>query len=154
MSIQTILPLWKRLSSLPMGKWIFSYLIRFVNPYTGKLGSQVSVFEKGYAEIILEDKKRNRNHLNSIHAIALTNLGEFTSGISVLGSLDKNIRGIVSHISVDFIKKARGRLRAVSRCDLPDIKEDTEFNVFAEIFDAEDELVARVDVTWKLGLKR
>lgn len=121
MSIPTTLPLWKRVSSLPMGRRVFSYLIRFVNPYRGKLGAQVAAFEKGYAEIILEDK---------------------------------NIRGIVSHISVDFIKKARGRLGAVSRCDLPDIKGDTEFNVFAEIFDAEDELVARVDERWKLGLKR
>lgn len=154
MSIQTIFSLWQRLSPLPMGKWIFSYLIRFVNPYTGNLGAQVRIFENGYAEIILEDKKRNRNHLNSIHAIALTNLGEFTSGMAVLGSLDDNIRGIVSHISVDFIKKARGRLRAVSRCNLPDIKEDREFKVFAEIFDAENELVARVDVIWKLGLIR
>ena len=153
-SINTVLPLWRRLSSTRAGRCFFSYLIRFVNPYTGALGAQIQVLQSGYAEVSLDDKKRNRNHLNSVHAIALTNLGELTSGIAVLSSLDDNTRGIVRHISVDFMKKARGRLRAVCRCDLPEIKYDLEFKVFAEIFDAEDEIVSRVDVTWQLGPRK
>jgi len=152
MSIHTVLAVWKKLSPYGMGRWLFSYLIRFINPYTGSLGARVQVLEAGYAEVSLEDKKRN--HLDCVHAIALTNLGEFTSGMAVLGSLEENIRGIVSHISVDFIKKARGRLRAVCQCNVPRVNKDTEFTVFSEIFDEDNELVSRVDVTWKLGLRR
>jgi len=154
MSVSNIFSLWKKLSYTRLGKWLFSYLVRFVNPYTGNLGAQVQVLEPGYAEVSLDDKKRNRNHLNSVHAIALSNLGEFTSGIAVLSSLDENVRGIVTHISVDFMKKARGRLNAVCRCSLPEIKDDVEFKVFADIFDQDKELVSRVNVTWQLGIKR
>ena len=154
MSISNIFSLWKKLSSTGLGRWFFSYLIRFINPYTGNLGAQVQVLEPGYAEVSLNDKKRNRNHLHSIHAIALSNLGEFTSGIAVLSSLNENVRGIVTHISVDFMKKARGKLKAVCRCSLPEIKEDVELKVFADIFDQDNELVSRVNVTWQLGIKR
>jgi len=150
MSINKIFSLWKIFSRYPFGKWIFSYLIRFVNPYTGRLGAKVEHFEKGHVEVVLQDKKKNRNHLNSVHAIALTNLGEFTSGIAVLGSLPSNIRGIVTHISIDFIKKARGTLKAVCRCEIPVINKDTDFLIQAEIYDKEKDLVARIQVNWKL----
>lgn len=151
MSIQKVLALWKIFSKYQLGKWCFSYLIRFVNPYTGALGAQIESLEEGYAEVILKDKKRNRNHLNSVHAIALTNLGELTSGIAVLSSLPSNVRGIVTHISIDFIKKARGTLKAVCRCEVPEITEETEYVVKADIFNLENELVASVKVTWSLG---
>lgn len=151
MSIQKLFRYWDFFSKLPFGKAFFSYLIRFVNPYTGSLGGQIDVLEIGYAQVTLKDKKKNRNHLNSIHAIALTNLGEFTSGIAVLGALKPNMRGIVKHISIDFLKKARGTLRAVCECEIPLITEDTEFMVYAEIFDAQDECVAKISVLWKLG---
>ena len=153
-SLNMILPLWEKLSFSRLGRWIFSYCIRFINPYTGALGAQIQVLQPGYAEVTLDDKRRNRNHLNSVHAIALSNLGELTSGIAVLSSLDDKTRGIVTEISAKFTKKARGRLRAVCRCELPDIECDTEFKVFAEIFDAKDEIVSRVDVTWQLGVVR
>ncbi|PHR58900.1 MAG: DUF4442 domain-containing protein [Arcobacter sp.] len=152
MSIQKVFSFWKYFSNIPLGKAFFSYLIRFVNPYTGSLGACIDVLEKGHAQVLLKDKKKNRNHLNSIHAIALTNLGEFTSGIAVLGSLEPNIRGIVKHISIEFLKKARGTLRAVCKCELPKINKDTEFMVYADIFDVQGECVAKVSVLWKLGL--
>jgi len=152
MPITKVLSLWKRFSKYRVGKWLFSYLIRFINPYTDALGAKVDIFEAGHAEVILEDHKINKNHLNSVHAVALTNLGEFTSGIAVMGSLKENVRGIVSHISIDFIKKARGVLKAVSRCETPEITGNTEFIVYAEIFNSEDELVSRIHVTWQLGL--
>ena len=153
MSVDIILSIWKRLSTTRFGRKLFSYLVRFFNPYTGRLGAQVEVLEPGYAEITLKDIRRNRNHLNSVHAIALSNLGEFTSGIAVLVSLDTKTRGIVTHISVDFFKKARGELRAISRCELPCVDKEMEFKVYADIFDQAKDKVARVDVTWKLGRK-
>ena len=151
MPIHKVLALWKSFSKSRFGKRLFSYLIRFVNPYSGTLGAQIDVFEKGYAEVYLPDKRKNRNHLDSIHAIALTNLGELTSGIAVLGSLPSNVRGIVTHISIDFFKKARGTLKAVCKCSPPEVIKDTEYIVKADIFNAEDELVSQVSVTWQLG---
>ncbi len=151
MPITKVLSLWKSFSKYRVGKSLFSYLIRFVNPYTGALGATIDVFEAGHAEVLLKDYKKNRNHLDSVHAVALINLGEFTSGIAVLGSLKENVRGIVTHISVDFIKKARGVLKAVCRCDIPEIESDRQLIVYTEIFNAQDELVSRVHVTWQLG---
>ncbi len=146
--------LWQSVSSTRIGRVLFSYLIRFFNPYTGALGAQIEVLEKGYSRVSLKDKAKNRNHLNSVHAIALTNLGEFTSGIAVLTSLDKNTRGIVTHLSSEFVKKARGTLSAESRCVLPNIEDVCDYTVMCEIFDEVKDLVCRVEVTWRLEIRQ
>jgi len=143
--------LWLRLHKLPGGCWLFSRLLNWLIPYTGTIGANVKVLQPGYAQLELRDRRRVRNHLNSIHAIALTNLGEITSGLAMLGILSDKTRGIPTNISIDFYKKARGKLIAESHCELPEIKEDTDFEVYAEIKDSEGDVVARTTVNWRLG---
>lgn len=144
--------LWRRLYPIPGGKWIFSRLITWANPYTGSIRANVLALKPGYARIELKDKRRIRNHLNSIHAVALVNLGEFTSGLALLSTLGTKVRGIPTHISVEFIKKARGKLIAESHCKPPAVQDDMEFVVHTDIRDSSDELVARTTVCWRLGL--
>ncbi len=142
--------MWKGLSSCRFSRLLFSYAIRWFNPYTGRLGAVIEVWKKGHAELSLKDRGANRNHLNSIHALALSNLGEFASGLALLSALEGKSRGIVISLCSEFIKKARGELRAVCRCAPPQVSEACEYEVMSEIYDAQDELVCRVRVTWKL----
>lgn len=144
--------LWTRLSPLPGGSWIFSRILGAMVPYTGSISPHVRELRPGYARTTMGDRRGVRNHLNSVHAIALVNLGEVTSGLAMLSALPPGTRSIVTGLTAEFLKKARGTLTAECRCDVPDrIGEPLEQTVTADITNGSGEIVTRVHVTWRVS---
>lgn len=142
---------WQRLSGKPGGKALFSIIIGRTAPYTGTIGARAVELRAGYAKWTMRDRRGLRNHLDSIHAVALVNLAEVTSGTAMLMSLPAGTRGIVTSLSTTYIKKARGTLTAECRCELPPIEGDVHFDLQAEIRDEAGDVVATATVTWLLS---
>lgn len=147
----TIARWWGRLAPLPGGKVLFSILIGRLTPYTGSIGARVEALGPGYARWTMRDRRRVRNHLDSIHAIALANLAEVTGGTAMLMALPRDVRGIVTSVSIEYLKKARGTLTAVCRCEVPTVDGEASLDVSTEIRDREQQIVARAIVRWRLA---
>ena len=142
---------WDRLSGVPMGKWLFSRAIGWMAPYTGTVGALVDDLRPGYARVLLKDRKKVRNHLNSVHAIALMNLGEMSTGLALMSAMPDDARGILAGLSMDYHKKARGLLTAECSCEIPDSSERHEYEIIGEIKDEAGELVATAKARWLIG---
>lgn len=146
------LALWRQLSPLPFGRELFMLVFGNLVPYSGALGARVESLEPGHVVMTLRDRRGVRNHLNSVHAIALANLGEMASGLAMATALPAGVRGIVTGLGIEYGKKARGVLTAESRVTVPEVRGDLEFDVQAAIRDAVGDVVATVKVRWRLGL--
>jgi acyl-coenzyme A thioesterase PaaI-like protein len=120
-------------------------------PYSGSVGPRIRLLEPGHCRVEIPDRRSNRQHLGSVHAIALMNVAEMASGMAMMSGLPEGIRGIVTNISIEYLKKARGTITAEARVAVPTVTEDRDFDVVSECFDREGTCVARATVRWRLG---
>jgi acyl-coenzyme A thioesterase PaaI-like protein len=150
----SVLKWWSRLAKLPAGTRIFSLALGWMTPYSGTIRSRVEELKPGYARVSMRDRRRVRNHLHSIHAIALINLGEIATGLAVLSSITEDMRGIVIDIHAEYLKKARGKLTASAEFELPEtLQNDTPCQVEALLRDQAGETVTKVTATWLIGYR-
>ena len=145
--------LWGRLHHLPGGKWLFSFLLGIAAPYTGTMRPRVLELRPGYARVRLRDRWRVRNHLKSVHAVALVNLAEAASGLAMMCGLPQDMRGILVGFSIDYVKKARGTLIAECTAPAPEPGVKREYQLEATIRDEEGDIVATGRPKWLIGPK-
>lgn len=150
-SVTTLRAWWTRFRDLPGGPWLFSRIFGFAIPYSGSVSPRIRVLQPGRAVIAMGDRRGVRNHLTSIHAIALTNLAEMTTGLALGYGLPDGMRTILVRVECEFLKKARGTITAT--CDAPVFTEIVEKEVLVEsvLTNEAGDLVAKGRAVWLAG---
>lgn len=145
---------WDGLTQVPGGKLLFSQLVGRMAAYTGSIGARVEELRHGFAETSMRDRPKLRNHLRSVHAIALANLAELTGNIAVAYSMPDDARFIVAGLSIEYVKKARGTIRGLCHCPTVTSNERKEYPVLVTLLDASGDEVAKVTLRTLVGPKK
>jgi acyl-coenzyme A thioesterase PaaI-like protein len=146
--------LWDRLGALPLGDRLFSRAIGLAAPYTGSVGARVLELREDHCQAELRDRWSVRNHLTSVHAVALANLAEMTGNLAVAYTLPDDARFIVAGMSMEYLAKARGTITAVCDQPMPRVADKREIEVVVEMFDRKGQLVARGRLRTLIGPKK
>ncbi len=109
-----LLSLYRRLTRWPGGHWLFSRAVCFKAPYFASISPRITALEPGRCEGTLADRRKVRNHIGTVHAIAMCNLAELTAGLMVDASLPTGMRWIPRGMQVQYLAKARGNLHALA----------------------------------------
>jgi uncharacterized protein (TIGR00369 family) len=145
---------WQRLSGLPGGKLVFSKMVGQAAPYTATVGARVVELREGFARVQMADRRKVRNHLNCVHAVALTNLAELTGNIAMAYSLPPDARFIVAGLSIEYLKKARGEITGEASFAVPTSAAKQTYEVPVVLKDRAGTEVARAKLQTLVGPKK
>lgn len=142
---------WDKLAPVEDGPRYFSDFIGKMAPYSGSIGAVVTSLAPGRCTVVLEDRQAVRNHLGSVHAIALVNLAELAGNLALTYGLPDSARFIVAGLSIEYIKKARGRITATT--DMPPVAsaEKREYDVPVTLTDEAGVVVAKANLRTLVG---
>jgi acyl-coenzyme A thioesterase PaaI-like protein len=146
-----IMEKWQRAGKSRLGRWLFSRAIGRFAPYTGTINAQIGELEPGRSLVTMRDRHAVRNHLNSVHAVALANLTELTGSLAIIASMQPNTRMIPIKLETEYLKKARRTLIAEGRCELPEPGFEGDFEGSVVIRDDGGDEVAHGRVTVVIG---
>ena len=148
---QNVVERWKRARGTSLGRWLFSRGVGRFAPYTGTIGARVETLERGRSVVAMRDRKAVRNHLRSIHAVALTNLIELSGSLSIIASMHPDTRMIPIRLESEFVKKARGTVTAEGTCEPPAQGYEGELRANVVVRDQTGDEVTRGRVTVVIG---
>lgn len=109
-----LLKLWQRCDSVPGGKHLFSTIFSAQAPYFFTISPLLTEVAPGKAVARMKDRPWKRNHIKSVHAIAMCNLAEYVVGAVAVASIPDDIRWIPSGMQVQYTKVAHGTLTATA----------------------------------------
>ena len=112
--MSSALSLYRRLTPLPFGRWLYGRLICFKAPYFATIAPKFLALEPGRCAVAIRDRRRVHNHIGTVHAIALCNVAELTGGMMTDVTIPSSMRWIPKGMSVEYLAKAKGNMHAVA----------------------------------------
>ncbi|QTJ68824.1 DUF4442 domain-containing protein [Rhodococcus sp. ZPP] len=142
---------WQKLPDNALGHTLFSLAMCVRVPYFGSVLPRVVDMRPGRCEVHAPKWWGVRNHLGTFHAIAACNLAEVAMGMLSEATVPSTHRWIPKSMTVDYLAKANGSLRAIAELpeppDFATITEGAELVVPVRIVDRAGNEVVHADIT-------
>lgn len=148
------LKLWKILGGNAFGRWLHARAVCFIAPYFGSIKPVFTVLEPGHTEVVFKNRRAVRNHIKSVHAIAMCNAAELAGGVCMDVSLDGRFRWIPVGMTVRYQKIARTDLKAVCQLERYDWAEAQDVVLPVGVFDADGDEVFHADITMRISPRK
>ncbi len=112
-----VLSLYQRLSSLPQGRRVFSWLFSLKAPYFASVRPQFVELRPNHASVLVRKRRRVHNHLGTVHVIAICNGLEAAMGALAEATVPAGKRWIPKGMEVAYTAKATSDITCVAETD-------------------------------------
>lgn len=114
-----VLNLWKQATGLPVigssvGKRAFSFAFSQKAPYFASIHPRFTIVEPNHVELVIPKRRGVKNHLGTVHAIALCNGLESAMGALAEVTIPKDKRWIPKGMTVSYTAKASSDITCVA----------------------------------------
>ncbi|MBO0768395.1 MAG: DUF4442 domain-containing protein, partial [Solirubrobacterales bacterium] len=130
-----------------LGSRAFSLIYQAAAPYFLTIPARIIDVEPGIAHAQMPQTPWVRNHLGTVHAIALCNLAEYVMGALAEATIPGSHRWVPKGMSVEYVNKARGTMHATATLTLPEpLADKQELPVAIEVKDDADQVVFTAEI--------
>ncbi|WP_372759814.1 hotdog fold domain-containing protein [Pseudoalteromonas sp.] len=152
----SLLSVWHRVKTLPLGRWLFTKAVCFKAPYFGSMKPYILELRAGYCSARVKNRRRVHNHIGTIHAIAQCNLAELCAGVMVDATVPATThRWIPKGMTVQYLAKVDTDVTAIAEIALPHQWQDKEDLVVpVKLYNTRNELVFTADITMYITAKK
>ena len=113
-----VLDLYETSHRIPLvGDRLFSFAFAQVAPYFWTIRPRFTVIRPNYAEVVIPKRRGVKNHIGTVHAIALCNGLEAAMGALAESTIPKNKRWIPKGMEVSYTAKAVGEITCIAETD-------------------------------------
>jgi acyl-coenzyme A thioesterase PaaI-like protein len=139
---------YRTLDRVPVvGRRAFSVAYQFAAPYFLTIPVRMIDVEPGIARARMAQTPWVRNHLGTVHAIALCNLAEYTMGAVAEATIPATHRWVPKGMTVSYDAKARGTMHATATLALPSpLESRAELPVTITVRDDDDMQVFTAEI--------
>ena len=143
-----VLAIWHRLHGKPGGRWLFSRLVCWKAPYFGSISPLFLALEPGSSRVQVKLRRKVKNHIGTVHAIAMCNMAELAAGTMIEVTLPSTHRWIPKGMQVSYLLPAHGDVVAVANVELPELVEPLAVPVSVEILCGEERVFQATIDMW------
>ena len=150
-----VLDLWNKSRGTALGRWLCTRLVCRRAPYFASISPVLEVLEPGRCVAAFAHRRKVRNHIGTVHAIALCNAAELTAGLATDVSIPPSMRWIPKGMTVRYLKKAVGRMTATATLDPRNLDGTArDLEVVVAVRDPSGDAVLDARVTMYLSARR
>jgi len=147
--------LFQSFSRYPHGARLFSRAVTRRAPYLASISPLIRELRPGRCEVFVRNHRAVRNHIGTVHAIALCNMCELAAGLMIDSSLPRQLRWIPRGMTVRYLKKAETDMSALVEATLdfpPDFRGDVVLPV--KVRDSAGQVVMEADISMYASPKK
>ena len=137
---------WNKLRASGLGRWLFSRIVCFRAPYFASISPLFHRLEKGIAVVSIKKRRKVKNHIGTIHAIAMANLCEIAAGTVIEASIPQTMRWIPKGMEIQYLAKAETTVTVTA--EMPDVEHGgpRDVNVACSVRDVNGKEVVHADI--------
>jgi len=113
-----VVDLYEKAHAIPVvGDRLFSFAFSQVAPYFWTIRPRFTVIEPNHAEVVIPKRRGVKNHIGTVHAIALCNGLEAAMGVLAEASIPRDKRWIPKGMEVSYTAKATSDITCIAETD-------------------------------------
>jgi acyl-coenzyme A thioesterase PaaI-like protein len=137
----------ERMSRWPAGRWLFARIVCLRAPYFATIRPRFVELRPGLCQVTMRKRRAVQNHIGTVHAIAMANLCELAAGMLMEVTIPVAMRWIPRGMTIEYLRKAQGRVSAVARLDKTEWHAPEDIGVPLTVTDAAGTEVVRAVIT-------